>query len=269
VLHKKAVSMNVVELIVIVLVLSLVLFFVVYIFKPGIESASSKSSCEESVLLKAKAKNLKLESKVDLQCETTKLKIDEINKKNTRKIADAMYDCWDQFGGGKVDFLSDWDFGGTDTFCFICSKVEFDSSIKGNKLDLGAYLNENNPQLHNLTYNGYFTGTKEAKLNLDFLNNLNTDKPFYILFFAKKDFDISTLYNWKSGGAAAVGCAAGAKIGGAVGSLLFGAAAIPSAGIGCAGGAIVSYSFYALTEKNKYTPGMYIIDSQEVVKICG
>ncbi|MEW6063493.1 MAG: hypothetical protein AB1571_03955 [Nanoarchaeota archaeon] len=272
-LHKKAVSMHVVELILIVLVLSLVIFFVVYIFKPGIETTSSKSACEQSVLLKAKAKAVPgVSSKVDLQCETTKIEIDEINEKSTKKIADAMYDCWGQFGEGKVDFLSDWDFGGVDTFCFICSKIEFDASIKENKIDLGIYLNENNPPLHNVSYSVYLTGTKGAFTNIPEIKEITADKPLYVLFFANKGSDLMTRLKVIGGGTATgtfLGCAGGLIVGSAFGGI----GVIPGFVIGCKSGAAVGAvisSVVSLGEETKYYPGLYVTnDEKDVVGICG
>ncbi len=272
-LHKKAVSMVLVGLILTVLVMSLLIYFISFVYKPVIESSIEREVCKDSVLLKAKTKTLGIAPSINLKCNTTSINIDSLDQLNTKGnelIANSMYDCWNQFGEGEVDFLSKWDFGGTDTFCFLCSKIEFDSSIKGNKFDLGTYLNENKIPLQDETYVEYFTKVKDAKLNLDFLDKLKTDEPLYILFFADKKFDTKTLtdYNLEYGAIGGVSCVAGAKIGGALGALFGGFGAIPTAVAGCAGGMLVSSVAVISLEKLKYVPGLYITDSSDVVKLC-
>ena len=103
-----------------------------------------------------------------------------------------MYDCWKQFGKGKIDFLDDYDFGTSDNYCFICTQIKFSEDIKNKKItDFAKYLDETKIYLENITYTEYFTESKNAKFSgvpeLASLNEVPTSEDLYILFLAKKE----------------------------------------------------------------------------------
>ena len=272
-LHKKGISMVMVGLIATVLIMALLIYFVGFVYKPAVESSLEKQICKDSVLLKAKAKKIPLlqaEAKIDLHCNTTKIAINSLDQLNTEGkglIANAMYDCWDQFGEGKVDFLDRYSFRYQKTFCFICSKIEFDKSIAGNKFDINlltSYLNEQYIPSTDMKYSEYFFNTKNTKVDVPEFKVLTIDKPLYVVFYATQERSLVEML-----GAIGTGGVLGLTGGCLVGLV------IPVPGtfaIGCSIGGKLGLALggtKAIGTLTEYYPGLYLSNSEEdIIKTC-
>ena len=119
----------------------ILIFFYMFNFKGEV----SKESCRNSVVLRGTAMS---KSVVQLQCETKDVCFSKTGncdsaKKGTEiirvvdkpallnELGTLMYDCWWQFGEGKIDYRAAG-IGSTESYCAVCNTIKFDSSIKGN-----------------------------------------------------------------------------------------------------------------------------------------
>lgn len=117
------------------IVVALVVAFVLFNFYGKIEEAyaeeSAKQICKASVYGASKLKlqywDLSYADFSDqVKCPTAKLSINDRNKDTAKKkLADAMYDCWGQFGEGKLDLFND-----DNVYCSICHRVTFGKDVK-------------------------------------------------------------------------------------------------------------------------------------------
>ncbi len=98
-------------------------------------STGKEGACETSIF------KLSLKEKIfsgtinELRCPTDKI---EVHEKAIETIAESMVDCWNRYGKGKRDFLSN--AFGIDSYCFVCSEVNVDGTLNVNELI--GYLNE-------------------------------------------------------------------------------------------------------------------------------
>lgn len=154
------------------------------------------------------------------------------------QLAQNMYLCWDQYGEGKIDFYSNWDWGAANTHCRICSEIKINNKITRDNIDIDefeGYLSNNNPPTHEETYAEYFLGTENAQIDFG-SGKLEFDKeiPFYTVFsIVKHKRDGIVKPTAIAAGTCAVGISLGAKIG-VILAPFTGGVSIPTvAGIGC------------------------------------
>ena len=154
------------------LVVTVVLLIVAFLFleyetqlKEAYSKVFGKTSCEASVREHAALKLGFADFSNDIKCPTVKLKIDDKNEEIAKKkIADAMVDCWDQYGNGKLDLFKD-----DNVYCAICYRITFgkDVQIKG----FEDYLAQNNAKGTKIRYSQYLTTEKTQ--DSDFLNKFS------------------------------------------------------------------------------------------------
>ena len=104
-------------------------------------------------------------------------------------IANSMYNCWDAFGRGKINFLNSID---REVFCYPCRSVKFSSNAKEQFSSLPSGLlgfmnSEKIPSSFNSeTYLQYLSNDPEYKLNENDITEpvISTSKDYYIMFFA-------------------------------------------------------------------------------------
>ncbi|MBU2053229.1 MAG: hypothetical protein V1788_02165 [Nanoarchaeota archaeon] len=142
----------------IVLIVSFAIILIL-IFRLNLGETTNKEICHNSVMLKAKSKNLagELDCRTDYVCisgggkcmgfnPTATIEVDKDNKTQIMKaIADEMSGCWWMFGEGKVDYggtldkyqqMLLWD---DDYHCAICSMVKFSDDIKVEKITYSEF----------------------------------------------------------------------------------------------------------------------------------
>ena len=156
------------------IVITVVLLLVAFLFleydvslKEAYSKIFGKATCEASVRAHAALKLGFADFSDEIKCPTIKLKIDDKNEEVVKKkIADAMVDCWDQYGQGKLDLFKD-----DNVYCAVCHRITFDKDIqvKG----FLRYLADKNPKQGSISYIKYLSTEKTQ--NSDFLNELSNN----------------------------------------------------------------------------------------------
>ncbi len=97
--------------------------------------------------LKGTRKGVKTDSEESLSCFK-----ENINE----RIANLLYDCWDQFGRGRLNIFSETS---QERNCVICSRIEFTDKAKealnrvdDEELQFDNYLRNHRPLLHEISY---------------------------------------------------------------------------------------------------------------------
>ena len=193
-LNKKGALESVKEMSLILIAAIIIMLILIYTFSPFISSVTGDFGCKFNVLL---ARSLKVpvigtSSFSDLKlCKSTTNVIDKKDIEEVKQIlADDMYDCWNMFWKGKVDFVSNWDWGKKNSRCFICDIERF----KNYQGDLTAkefyeFLNTKKSPDGD-TYTESFTGVKNARILIDKEDkyNINENEPLYVIFEVEKYF---------------------------------------------------------------------------------
>jgi hypothetical protein len=209
----------------------------------------------------------KLPGELD-QCETNSFEVNEDDEEEIKKIlADEMYYCWDQFGEGRKDFISEWRTTGR--WCFICSRIDYDSRVQSDfptidNFDL--YLRDNEfpyfTQNKSVSFYNYFYEDGNMP-DLDKEFKIDTGKSSYVVFFADKE------KNWND-----MGKGLGAGVGGGVVLCGVGILVSPISGgatlllCAAAGGAIASGVGYATNHHPDFSAGLYIGDAAGAAGAC-
>lgn len=153
---------------VVILLTAFILFNLWGTIKKAYAEESTKQICTASVQTHAKLKLRYADFSGEIKCPTVKLKIEDKNEGSAKnKIADVMYDCWDQFGRGKLDL-----FSGDSVYCSICHRITFDKDVKINGFI--SYLAEHNAPGQKVSYTQFLT--TEMTQNSQFLNELKVQK---------------------------------------------------------------------------------------------
>ncbi len=178
---------------IIIMVLAVVGFGIVLValFLIGFRTASEKDICKLSVLTRASSPVEAAQSLVPLKCRTTKtcLTVDgsskcyeqyghdedvqvirlsgsDFDKANqiSEISANAMYDCWDMMGQGKLDLfatpVTSIGAGAAESTCVICSRVAVDKSVPSSVLvlvNIQEYMKTYQVPGKSLTYLETFT----------------------------------------------------------------------------------------------------------------
>ncbi len=130
-------------------------------------------------------------------CVTTEETIKSFKNENElyEKLAKNMYDCWDQYGKGEIDFYSDIGWIDKELYCRICSEIKFEENIKNNLKEIDVdnfeiYLNNHNPPNHKETYSDFFTKSENSKIDFG-EGKISLDNSIYTMFTAYKGGDYS------------------------------------------------------------------------------
>lgn len=130
--------------------------------------AIEKQTCKTSVKTHAALKLRYADFSGELNCPTVKLKISDKNEDKTKKkLADAMFDCWDQFGRGKLELFYD-----DSVYCAICHRITFGKDIKVNGFT--EYLATKQASGQKTSYLQFLTTEKTQ--NSEFLKELENKK---------------------------------------------------------------------------------------------
>jgi len=102
------------KIILVLLSIAIILGFFIQ-FVPFLNESGTRTACKNWVNMESKTKiaGANLPSLFDSPCVTFS---DKITKKNEieETLANNMYDCWNMYGSGKLDFFSDWDLGSSE-----------------------------------------------------------------------------------------------------------------------------------------------------------
>lgn len=150
------------EKVTLVLLVAMLTVLIAYLFfNKGFAEASNKSvdvtACRASVDRNARLHISGFEFPISINCPARNIKITKSDDSAKRTIADAMADCWYQYGEGKLNLFKD-----EATYCAVCSfiSIESEEPIKG----LPAYLlTEQMPDGSGEFYHDYLASYKTSK----------------------------------------------------------------------------------------------------------
>ncbi len=216
-MNKKALQSTLKNLL-IILIIAIILFGFAKELSDGLIKQTNKEICKLSVLKKAQFKILKagMESDSPLECHTNYIDITEKgiyisdNKKDKdldvkfkgktkeesnevikRYLANQLYDCWYQFGEGKIDFLGEIDFGKSNVRCFPCANIRFEEPFLNSFTysDWEKYLDETDTPLGKSSYKKFLNYKDTGVYSDEYKGKpLNTEAGGYmsIYFIAEK-----------------------------------------------------------------------------------
>jgi Ca2+/Na+ antiporter len=191
----------------------------------------------------------------DINCPTQEVVIKEKldtkdgQTKAKKQIASAMYDCWDQFGEGKLELFESKT--GTEMYCVMCHHITFkqkDKEIKG----FVDYLSDNTiPGSSEVTYTEYLTGYQTLETLSVFKENMDnfmqqhdakeiiTSSDYAVTFFYYKQGYIDKIKS------TALGMVGGAVVGTVGGGLSVGVV-VGAVTISTGGAAAIGLAIFAL-----------------------
>ncbi|MBU0930126.1 MAG: hypothetical protein KJ623_03565, partial [Nanoarchaeota archaeon] len=119
-MSRKAISEETLTYLIIAVVGLIIMAWATTSIADTIKSTTDKEACRASVELKAQTiLKIPVGGNVPLKCKSQELKITDKNQEKMKEtIANAMYDCWYQYGEGKIDFIKL--FSNTAVECYIC-----------------------------------------------------------------------------------------------------------------------------------------------------
>ncbi len=190
------------------MMLGLVIFIAISLtvilpLKETAEANSEKEACQKSVLMHSK---LRIETKPiseSIKCPTKFITIEETNAtKIKQEIANQMFDCWDNFGEGKLELFD----AQSEKFCVVCSVLNF----KEKRILTGFtdFLATEKIPTRDITYLEYFTGQESANPQIAeqleiAKQEIDTGKEYAVVFTYAK-----TAY-WSNFGKAGLGAIIG------------------------------------------------------------
>lgn len=133
--------MTFVIIMILMLVLLAALLYPEYNLFTRIATKTPYDVCRQSVEQASFMRLGNIELSPFLKCQTEQITIKEKDEETAKKkIADALYNCYYQFGRGEKEL-----FSGTGTFCFVCSTIDFEDEGKkiGSLPEFNKYLFEN------------------------------------------------------------------------------------------------------------------------------
>lgn len=221
---KKADSMGLQVIIVLVVVIAFALIYFVWLkdFRISGENLSDYTICKNSNFVNAKLKlkidNQVLQERRGNKCKTEYLDVPKGGEVNF--IARKLAGCWDQYLEGKERLFATED----NTYCAICSVLTFDDNIEIK--DLTSHLMENDaPFEKDLSYYTYLNRIIITKEQLQEVKNaelegkletITTENPLAVIFVEGKDVNPGSLTGMSSAEQAVKGGAIGAVGGGMI-----------------------------------------------------
>lgn len=120
-ISKKAMFSYIVVIIIFLIILLIFISFQLRI-KDTTEQETSKTICKASVKKAALMNNILRVFESEINCPTSDIYIDTKDENFAKaKIAESMYDCWNQFLEGKENLFSD-----ENIYCSVCSRVHLE-----------------------------------------------------------------------------------------------------------------------------------------------
>jgi hypothetical protein len=236
-----------------------------------------KKACQAWVSIQAGATPGGIPVKeINSACTTQKEEFETGDKEKLyESLAYSMYDCWDMYGRGKTDFLSDlklpWEK--YPFYCFICSRITVDKKGELDMDEFAEYLNTYSPPHHKQTYAQFFLDSDKSGITFGNPGEpyekiiLEPEVPLYVMFHVQKKMDISSGDAWKrllSKFAVVGGVATGTASIPFVGKLLIGAVTKHPIGVlvastMVAGGIIMS-------DAGEFYPSLAVVSGKDVTQ---
>ena len=168
-LDKKGDSETIVALFAFVIVAA-ILFFYGPTLIDVLTGRTDSSNCNTWVSIQSKSKIAGIVAiPRDSPCIT---EINTLTDKKENEFYDYMaksaFSCWDMYGRGEVDFFSDWDLNGVETYCFVCDETAIGGNVDITNFDMDkfeVYLSNNHPSGNKNSYTDIFTGTENSRID--------------------------------------------------------------------------------------------------------
>lgn len=153
------------------------------------EKGFDKDICRASVTMVALSKKVSIIGSpwLDLKCSTQKRRLNPNDREEIMEtLVKDIKDCWYQYGSGKIDFTSNWDWASPDDYCFVCSVINFDK--KGEPITIDEFRSYT---LKNLEL--------DTNLRDDISQNLKIEpnNPIFVIFGITKEKGISGESFWE------------------------------------------------------------------------
>src|SRR3989344_1648214 len=199
--NKKSQSWSTLGKIILILLVAVVILLVVEPMLKGGEKGSDIAACKNWAVLQSAVKDPVLGvrlAELKNPCVTFQDKAKGDEEEIYDIIASGMYDVWNMYGQGKVDFFSNRISPletGSNLYCFIGNEISFDKNIELESLKIDAleeFLSNNYPPNSKATYAEFFTGAKES--TIDFGEGdieINPSEKLYVIFAIEKKTDFS------------------------------------------------------------------------------
>lgn len=206
------------------------------------------------------------------QCDPIEVEFDENDGEEAimETMSYEMYSCWNRFGEGEVDFISNWDGG--DKKCYVCAIMDFDKNLQATTPEIRGFDNylrdEEFPYFKenkNVSFYEYLYGEHNVEsMSNEFI--IDTKDTNYIVFFADKNTNFKDVMKGIGlAGGGAVLCAGGVYL--AVQTAFIGTpAAIKACVLGGTG--VVTGVAYATKHNPDFAAGLYVGKAQGVVESC-
>ena len=200
--NKKSQSWSTLGKIILILLVAVVILLVVEPILKGGEKGSDIAACKNWAVLQSAVKDpvfgVRL-AELKNPCVTFQDKAKGDEEEVYDIIASGMYDVWNMYGQGKVDFFSDKILNplktGSNLYCFIGNEISFDKNIELESLKIDVleeFLSSNYPPNSEVTYAEFFTGAKESTIDFGESNiEINPSEKMYVIFAIEKKTDFS------------------------------------------------------------------------------
>jgi hypothetical protein len=234
------------EKFIVVLVLILIFLVVMLVFQDRVfklrEEGATKDICKASVMKHVMARQWGINFVDDINCPTQRIKIPDSDKEAVKKkVAGAMYDCYDEFLQGKYELFS---AQGENNYCVICHVISFDNKMEIPVSEFADYLARTKIEGTNATYQDFFASyttdteaTKNIIKNTATAQDINTEYDYATVFTYVGRGYTSKLFSTSAG-------ITGGIVAGAVVTVLSGGSALIVGSVAVAAGAAGGFIGY-------------------------
>jgi hypothetical protein len=270
-LNKKGRWMFLVRL-VLVLIIAAIFLMVFPTMLSDSDEAADRSKCKAEVQVHAVKLAGKGVAPGELtQCNPIEIEFDDKDDEDfiMETMSYEMYSCWNKFGEGELDFISNWDGGKK---CYVCTIIDFDKEFQVTNPEIrgfDTYLRDKEfpyfKENKNVSFYEYLYGEHNVEgMPEEFV--IDATDTNYIVFFADKTSNFKDIMKGigLAGGGVAL-CAGGVYL--AVQTAFIGTpAAIKACAVGT--GLAITGAAYSTKHHPDFSAGLYVGKAQGVVESC-
>ncbi|MCD4666395.1 hypothetical protein K8R47_01135 [archaeon] len=175
-----------------ILIGAIVLILVIAKLIPAISYIFGTQSCEQWVAFQSSAQVVGIPLKsFNNPCETNEqtIKSSDFPEDIYEKLGDSLDRCWTMYGSGKINFFSDFDWGSSNTHCFVCDEITVNEKAEQDidMDDFEVYLSTHSPRGSSLTYAERLLDAEHATIDFgEGTLELRQENPLYSMFVVNK-----------------------------------------------------------------------------------
>ncbi|MBS3134855.1 hypothetical protein J4406_00575 [Candidatus Woesearchaeota archaeon] len=148
------------------------------------------AACKNWAILQSVTTEIPLAPDLNNPCMTFQDEAKGIKDEIYETIANGMYDVWNMYGRGEVDFLSDTSFLGrfdSNVYCFIGDEISFDKDMEIDVNDFEYYLSHTYPEKSESTYSEFFMKAENSDIDFgDGTIEITSSEKLYIIYAVEK-----------------------------------------------------------------------------------